>query len=415
MSSLTRMLDFIKNSIRTLPPEIWTLNLGMTINVIAGSFLWPMNALFMKSELGKSSLVIGTVMFLYAGSTALGNWIGGYLFDKLGGFRSVITGIGITFIALIGLNINHGWPYYPIFLIFIGLGQGIVFPTFNAMVGTTWPEGGRKAYNAGYVLQNLGVAIGAYLGGMTAEYLSFDYSFRGFLGFYVIFLLIAVFKIRKIQPKKSYHIEEKGNAHLGQGDNKRLYSLLMVGFAFLLCWVGYVQWQNTIPVHMKSMGMSMDQYANFWVLNGIFIVFMQPVLSRTLRSFKLSNKKLIILGLCIFMVSHFITGNVQTYNGYLLSMCILTLAEMLIWPTVPTIANNLAPKGKSGMFQGISAMFATGGRAIGPMVGLMIADAYSIQVLFMGIIGLMAIGGVFVYFHDFWLNKSYESTVPLEN
>ncbi|MDF2557479.1 MAG: transporter [Bacillales bacterium] len=413
MSFIKRLIDSMKNSISSLPSEIWTLNLGMTINVIAGSFLWPMNALFMKSELGKPSFVIGVVMFIYAGSTALGNWVGGALFDKFGGYRSTITGIVITLTALVGLNINHGWPCYPLFLMFIGLGQGIVFPSINAMVGTTWPEGGRKAYNAGYVLQNLGVAIGAYLGGMTAEYLSFDYSFRGFLGFYIIFLLIAIFKIRKIKPRINYSITKKEDAHLEKGDSKRIYALMMIGFAFLLCWVGYVQWQNTIPLHVRSMGMTMDQYANFWMLNGSFIVFMQPVLSRILRYFKLSNKKLIIIGLLIFMISHFITGNVQSYKGYLLSMCILTTAEMLIWPTVPTIANNLAPRGKSGMFQGISAMFATGGRAIGPLIGLTIADAFSIQVLFMGIIGLMAIAGVFVYFHDFWLNKNSERSVSL--
>lgn len=411
MSLLTSVKDSIKNSMRSLPPAIWTLNLGMTINVIAGAFLWPMNALYMETKLGKTSLIIGIVMFLYAGSTALGNWIGGTLFDRFGGFRAAITGIGITFMALIGLNINHGWPCYPIFLVFIGLGQGIVFPSFNAMVGTTWPEGGRKAYNAGYVLQNLGVAIGAFLGGKTAAYLSFDYSFLGFLGFYVIFLLVAIFKIRKIKPSANYHKVVEENTHFEKGDNRRLYALLMVGFAFLLCWVGYVQWQNTIPVHVKSMGMSMDQYANFWVLNGAYIVLMQPVISRILRYFKLSNKRLIITGLCIFMISHFITGNVQSYKGYLLSMCILTTAEMLIWPTVPTIANNLAPKGKSGMFQGITAMCATGGRAIGPIIGLTISDAYGIRVLFMWIIVLMAVAGIFVYFHDYWIKRSPETSI----
>ena len=411
MSLFKRVIDSIKNSIRSLPPAIWTLNIGMTINVIAGSFLWPMNALYMETELGKTSYVIGLVLFIYAGSTAFGNWIGGALFDKLGGFRSSITGIGITFVALIGLNINHGWPFYPIFLLFIGLGQGIVFPSMNAMVGATWPEGGRRAYNAGYVLQNVGVAIGAFLGGMTAEYLSFDYSFLGFLGFYVIFLIIVIFKFRKIQPSKNFHKIEKEITHLGKGDNKNLYALLMVGIAYLLSWVGYVQWQNTIPVHVKSMGMSMDQYASFWVLNGAFIVIMQPFLSRILRLFHLSNKKLIITGLFIFMVSHFITGNVQTYNGYLLSMCILTTAEMLIWPTVPTIANKLAPKGKRGMFQGITAMFGTGGRALGPMFGLIIADAFDIRTLFMGIIGLMAIACVFVYYHDYWINKTTVTSV----
>ena len=40
-----------------------------------------------------------------------------------------------------------------------------------AMAGSVWPEGGRKAFNAIYVVQNLGVALGATIGGYVAKYL----------------------------------------------------------------------------------------------------------------------------------------------------------------------------------------------------------------------------------------------------
>jgi MFS family permease len=63
-------------------------------------------------------------------------------------------------------------------------------------------------------------------------------------------------------------------------------------------------------------------------------------------------------------------------------MVILTIGEMLIWPAVPTIANQLAPKGREGFYQGIVNSTATGGRMIGPLLGGILVDLYGISMLF---------------------------------
>jgi MFS family permease len=63
-------------------------------------------------------------------------------------------------------------------------------------------------------------------------------------------------------------------------------------------------------------------------------------------------------------------------------MVILTIGEMLIWPAVPTIANQLAPKGREGFYQGIVNSTATGGRMIGPLLGGVLVDLYGISMLF---------------------------------
>jgi MFS family permease len=54
---------------------------------------------------------------------------------------------------------------------------------------------------------------------------------------------------------------------------------------------------------------------------------------------------------------------------------------MLVWPAVPTIANQLAPKGKEGFYQGFVNSAATGGRMIGPLLGGVLVDQYGMSVL----------------------------------
>jgi len=134
-----------------MPRSLWLLVIGMMINVTGSSFLWPLNTIYIHDHLGKSLTVAGIVLMLNAAASVVGNLLGGVLFDKIGGYKSILLGIVITLISVVALMFNHSWPVYMYLLIFIGLGSGIVFPATYALAGTVWPEGGRKAFNAIYV------------------------------------------------------------------------------------------------------------------------------------------------------------------------------------------------------------------------------------------------------------------------
>ena len=59
-------------------------------------------------------------------------------------------------------------------LVLLGFGGGMIVPAIYAMAGAVWPNGGRQTFNAIYLAQNIGVALGAALGGFVAEF-SFNY------------------------------------------------------------------------------------------------------------------------------------------------------------------------------------------------------------------------------------------------
>ena len=169
-----------------MPKIVWLLVIGMAVNVTGSSLIWPLNTIYLHNELGKSLSLAGFVLMLNSGASVLGNLLGGTLFDKIGGYRSILIGIVISGISLLGIIFLHGWPWYAVWLVILGFGSGIVFPSIYAMAGSAWPEGGRKTFNAIYISQNLGVALGAALGGFIAD-LSFTYIFI------LNFLMYAVF------------------------------------------------------------------------------------------------------------------------------------------------------------------------------------------------------------------------------
>ncbi len=374
-----------------MPRALWLLIIGMAVNVTGSSFLWPLNTIYIHEHLGKSLSVAGIVLMLNSAASVAGNLVGGSLFDKIGGYKSILLGIVITVLALFGLTIWSSWPQYIVFLIIIGFGSGIVFPSMYAMAGSVWKEGGRKAFNAIYVAQNLGVAVGAALGGLVASY-SFQMIFMANALLYLVFLAIAVFGYRGIQVQSAHSniLQENGPVK----NHDKLYALLILCAGYLLCWVGYVQWQSTISAYTRDLGITISQYSILWTVNGAMIVLAQPLINRLVKPFERNLKVQILVGMFIFVGSFIVASGAREFSGFLAAMAILTIGEMLIWPAVPTIADSLAPKGREGFYQGIVNSTATGGRMIGPLLGGMLVDFHGMPALFTVLI-LLLFGAMF--------------------
>ncbi|MBV6685975.1 MFS transporter [Bacillus sp. JRC01] len=392
-----------------MPRSLWLLIIGMMVNVTGSSFLWPLNTIYLHDHLGKTLSMAGIVLMLNAGASVAGNLIGGFLFDKMGGYRSILLGILITLTALGGMNLWHGWPHYVVFLTIVGFGSGIVFPSMYAMAGSVWPAGGRKAFNAVYVAQNIGVAVGASLGGLVASF-SFNYIFLANFLMYIVFFLIALFGYKKISAQVSGHtsvIQESRPIR----NRSKLTALLLICGAYLLCWVGYVQWQSTIASYTQEINISLKQYSFLWTINGALIVLAQPLLSRVIKRFENNLKIQIMIGTVIFMLSFAVAAFADQFMWFVAAMIILTVGEMLIWPAVPTIANSLAPKGREGFYQGIVNSTATGGRMIGPLIGGLMVDMFSMQILFVILIAFYIAAMILSSIYDRPLKRKEPVTI----
>ena len=89
-----------------MPRNLWFIVIGMAINVTGSSFLWPLNTIYLHDHLGKSLSVAGLVLMANAFTTVIGNLIGGFLYDKIGGYRSILAGSIITLLALVNASFS---------------------------------------------------------------------------------------------------------------------------------------------------------------------------------------------------------------------------------------------------------------------------------------------------------------------
>ncbi|WP_146551018.1 MFS transporter [Rummeliibacillus sp. SL167] len=372
-----------------MPRSVWLLIMGMLVNTVGNAFLWPLNTIYMHDHLGQSLSVAGLVLMGNAAAGVVGNLIGGYVFDKFGGFKSIMLGTIITIIGLICLVIWHGWPHYVWFLTLIGFSGGIVFPSMFAMVGTAWPEGGRKGFNAIYLSQNLGVAIGPALAGIVANK-SFDYLFVANLIMYILFFFIALsykgISTESVMPPSSV-ISESAKIK----DRSSLYALMILGIGYLLSWMVYTQWTTTISSYTQFLGISLNQYSLLWTTNGLLIVLGQPLIHPIIKRIGEYYKGQIFIGVAIFIVSFFVVSFAHTFKMFLIAIIILTFGEMFVFPIVPTIASKLAPKGRDGFYQGLINSFSATGKMIGPFLGGVLADQYGMKITFYVLIAILVV------------------------
>lgn len=391
-----------------MPKVIWLLVIATAINVTGGSFLWPLNTIYMHHELGQTLAFAGFILMLNQGAAVIGNLIGGILYDKFSAYKSILTSTFIAMTAAIILTFNHGLVPYIILLIIIGFANGMTWPIMFAMAGSVWPEGGRKAFNAVYVAQNLGVAIGATSSGFIAS-ISFDYIFAANAFFIATFFLLVLFTFKKLDSYKDPQmhttvIEQKGKFKF----SPPLIALLILCSGFLFVHISYSQWMTTIASYTQDIGIPLEHYSTLWAVNGFLILLFQPLV-QWFTNRVTNGKHHIYIGTAILMVSFLVVLNAEQFTMFVVAMVILTIGEVIMWPAFPTLANELAPASRKGFYQGLVNSIATVGRMLGPVFGGFIVDYYNIEILFFVILGLLLIPFITTTFFDKKLKE--ESTV----
>ena len=381
-----------------MPKKVWLLIIGMFVNVIGNSFLWPLNTIYMHEYLDKSLAVAGLVLMANAGAGVVGNLLGGILFDRIGGFKSIMAGIIISILALVYLVYDHDWYPYIILLTVLGFSGGIIFPSMYAMVGSLWPEGGRKAFNSIYLAQNVGVAIGPALAGVVASF-HIDYIFSANLFFYIIFLFIAYFGYKKMEISPERHTDVIRET-VRIKNKAPFYALLILVSGYLLTWLVYSQWPTTISTHALSLGLTLREYSFIWTINGLLIVAGQPIIKPIIKRLEKRLKAQMVIGTVILIISFIVVSFADSFQMFIVSMVILTFGEIIVWPAIPTLASQLAPKGRDGFYQGVVNSAATIGRMIGPLAGGILVEMYGMQMMLLLLTSLMAFTIVTTLLYD---------------
>lgn len=362
-----------------MPKQVWFLIIGTFVNTVGNSFLWPLNSIYIHDHLGKSLTTAGIVLMLNSLAGVFGNLVGGYLFDRLGGYKAILIGVVFNLVSISLLTIWHDWPQYIVFLTMMGFSGGIVYPAIYAIAGSAWPEGGRRAFNSIFLANNVGVAIGPALAGIVADF-KFDYVFSANLFFYAVFFVLVITTYKRFDMKGLTTKPFSGN-EMKRRNKAPLVAIGILSISLIVCWLSYSQWSATISSYTQGLGMSLSEYSLLWTINGLMIVAVQPVIRPLVTRWENKIKHQLVLGLILMSLSCIVVYFAQDFKMFAAAMVILTFGEVFFTPVIPMIANKLAPQGQEGFYQGLVNSASTIGRMIGPVFGGLMVDLYGMQIL----------------------------------
>lgn len=387
-----------------MPISVWILVIAMALNTTAASFLWPFNTLYINGYLGESMTLAGVALLVNSALAIAGNYIGGTLFDRIGGKRTLVISVGLLLASSLGFLLFHATFFgYLAWLGLIGFSGGLVFPTVYAFAGLIWPEGGRRSFNAIYVAQNVGVALGTAMSGQIAR-IDIEWIFYANFFLSVLFVIVLLFGLRYLKNPGRPVVQSQLEAAATTLSAATMKSMWYVAIGYAALWFVYVQWQGTIAVHSQDLGVTISQYSLLWTVNGTLIVFAQPLLNRVLRYFEDDLKKQLVVGAVIFLAAFVIIPFAGGFTMFMVAMIVMTIGEMFIWPAVPTIAAKLAPPGKAGQFQGLVNIAASVGRMIGPTLSGLTFDLLGMNAVF-GLMLLLVVTALFFFMKIRSLNR----------
>ena len=379
------------------------LSIVMLINR-SGSMVLPFLGVYMTDHLKFSLENTGIVLSFYGIGSELGSWLGGFLTDKFGEYYIQSWSLFLSAPIFIIMPFFSSVDMMAL-LIFLQSAISDTFRPANSVAITKYarPENLTKAFSLNRMAINLGFSIGPALGGILSG-ISYNFLFivngigavtAGII--YVIFFRRRnkIFREKKkLEPTKT--IEKTVTKSPYKDYPFLLYSFLSAVFA-----VCFFQFFNTIPLFYKDVA-KLDQRTIGFILgySGFIIVLLEmPLVSLAERVLKIPQ--ILSIGIIMSGVSYLLLLFGSNIPLLLLSMSILSIAEIWVLPFMSTVTALRAERGNKGAYMGLNGIAFSFSFIFTPFLGTYVVSHFGFDSLWIGSFAILMVTAFLI----FWITK----------
>jgi MFS family permease len=378
-----------------LNPQSRKIIFGICLNAIGGGMTLSLLLVYLHDMRGFTNtfggllLAYGSLVSIIASSPM------GALVDRIGPKKVIIGGLLLNSAA--AFSLSQVQTHFQAIIVMTGLniaGQAI-WPSQSVILTRLTPERDRsKIFGFNFMLLNLGLGVGGLLSSLIiqrGDLLSFQIMYWVDAGTFLLYLLIVLTlrgeHVNKYIPKEN---EPKTGSYRDLFEIKPLMFLGIAGI--ILFTFGYGTIQAGIPVFATQfLGLSPKWLGIIFGVNTLSIVLFQPLVMRVIDKYS-KYAALIAVGL-VWALSWVFVG-IAPYlplfaSGIALSLSqfIFAVGEMIQAPTIPTLANELAPehiRGRANSWMSLqwSVSGVLGPAITGLMLGADLATAWIITMFF---------------------------------
>ena len=375
------------------------LSIVMLINR-SGSMVLPFLGVYMTDHLKFSLENTGIVLSFYGIGSVLGSWLGGFLTDKFGEYYIQSWSLFLSAPIFIIMPFFSSVEMMAL-LIFLQSTISDTFRPANSVAITKYarPENLTKAFSLNRMAVNLGFSIGPALGGILSG-ISYNSLFIvNAIGAVIAGIIYVIFfrrrnKIfrekKKLEPVK---VVEKTTTKSPYKD----YPFLLYSFLCAVFAVCFFQFFNTIPLFYKDVA-KLDQSTIGFILgySGFIIVLLEmPLVSLAERVLKIPQ--ILSIGIIMSGVSYLLLLFGSNIPLLLLSMSILSIAEIWVLPFMSTVTALRAEKGNKGAYMGLNGIAFSFSFIFTPFLGTYVISHFGFDSLWIGSFTVLALSAVLIY------------------
>jgi predicted MFS family arabinose efflux permease len=372
------MLDRLRKIYHEFPSLFWIIVGTLFIDGIGATLLFPFFALYITQKFGVGMTQAGVLLGMSSLFGLFGSMVGGALTDKLGRRKLIL--FGLTFSGLSSLLFGLAWDIkilYPLVIV-VGLLSRVSGPAHDAMIADILPEAKRQeGYGIMRVAFNYAWIFGTALGGLIAA--------RSFLALFVtdavLSVTVALILYRLLpetKPASASHAETKKDESLLK--TVAGYRIIVRDFAFMgficagiLALLVYQQQYSSFPVYLRNVHqIDSKSYGVMLSITGVEVVVFQFWISRTIRQY--SPFLMMLLSAIFFMLGFGMINFVASFGFFVVVVIIITIGEMIFFPTSSALAASFAPADMRGRYMAVANLAWSIPATIGPGAAGLILD-----------------------------------------
>jgi MFS family permease len=407
----------LRSLLSEFPRVVLVLASGDLVANFGFSLFFPFLTIYLVQQLGASAARAGLIIAAYSLFSTVSGVAGGWLADRIGRRPVLIGSISVTSVLVMSMAfVSEAW-HVAVVMVLLGCIDPAFPPAARAAVADTVDEARRpRAFGLLGVANAIGWIAGPVIGaGLSILGYPLLFGLSGLLvASYVPIALRWLPETRPApgdtepsdrdrEPAAPRFVEAMAGARVPaapvslESGRRRVFLafLPLVGLTHALTFL----WVTTLPIYAAGgLAVPTPVWGLLFGINGLLIVLFQMRISAACE--RRSKPRVMALAVVLYAAGlglvAFLTPAVAV-GGLAATICLVTVAEMLIMPVVPSFVSELSPVRRRATYQGIALAAISIGSGIGPPVAGLILDTAPPQMLWSGAaVMLLLLAGGFI-------------------
>jgi predicted MFS family arabinose efflux permease len=385
---LKRLINSYFNTFKGLPVEVWWLSLITLINR-AGTMVIPFLSLYLTKDKHFSLEQVGWIMSAFGLGSVCGAYIGGWLTDKIGPYKTMIFSLGSSGIFYILTQFASSfWSIAGMIFIVVLLADIFRPASFSALKSYTNEINQTRSTSLIRLAINLGFSVGPAIGGYLIYTGGYGILFWVDGGTSLMAMLLLFYVLH---PKRSIQIKKDVfDSHPQSAYKDSFYLAFIVGlvlFAFV-----FLQYFSTIPYYYsESYNMTEKEIGILLGFNGILIFIVEMPLIHYLEKKNSNSLYYVFIG-AVFLLFSFLIYQIGHHSSLLwIGMVFMSIAEMIAFPFANSFALNRSKRGYTGQYMALFSIAFSIAHVFGHNIGFQLINKFSFETAWWWIILLGSI------------------------